>query len=39
MIAHPENDIDVQTLTQQADKYCPMLSEIVRDELIKQVQP
>jgi hypothetical protein len=38
MIAHPENDIDVQTLAGQVEMYCPMLSEIVRDELIRQVQ-
>ncbi len=38
MIAHPENDIDVQTLSVQAEKYCPMLCEIVRNELVRQIQ-
>jgi hypothetical protein len=38
MIAHPENDIDVQTLVRQAEAYCPMLSELVRDELVGQVR-
>lgn len=39
MIAHPENDVDVQTLSTQAEKYCPMLIEIVRNELVRQIQP
>jgi hypothetical protein len=39
LIAHPENDIDVQTLARQAETYCPMLSELVREELIGQVHP
>jgi hypothetical protein len=38
LIAHPEGDIDIQTIARQAEAYCPMLSEIVRDELIRQVQ-
>jgi hypothetical protein len=37
LIAHPENDVDVQSLSRQAEAYCPMLSEVVRDELIRQV--
>ena len=37
LIAHPENDVDVQTLARQAETYCPMLSELVREELIGQV--
>ncbi len=37
LIAHPENDVDVQTLVRQAEAYCPMLSEVVREELIRQV--
>ena len=39
LIAHPENDIDAQTLALHAESYCPMLIEIVRQELILQVQP
>lgn len=39
LIAHPENDIDVQTLSRQAEAYCPMLSKLVREELIGQVHP
>ncbi len=38
LIAHPENDIDVQTLSGQVEMYCPMLIEIVRNELVRQVK-
>lgn len=32
-IAHPENNVNVQTLFKQAEDYCPMLTEILRQEL------
>jgi hypothetical protein len=38
-IAHPENEIDARTLTAQASSYCPMLIELVRQDLIRQVRP
>jgi hypothetical protein len=39
LIAHPENDIDIGNLTNQAELYCQILSDIVKDELANQVKP
>jgi hypothetical protein len=38
LIAHPSNDIDIQTITRQAETYCPMLSELVRAELVSGIR-
>ena len=36
-IAHPENNVDVQTLAHHAETYCPMLIDLVRKTLVSQI--